>query len=343
MRVRDADVLIVGGGIAGWSAAHFAARAGRDVTLIDAGLRRASDLPIALVNPLRGKVGRLVPRGIEGMRATFALIDMLQDAGHRIGHGRGLFRPLIDVAEKARERSYWKALLPDDFAFEWHDDAPSSLGLASKVPALHLTEAGWLAPRGLLDALKEDSGATSIDGEVVAIDVDPRMRAGTVTLASGQRLTARSLLWCGGAWGAARFNQSLVDRSLARPSNADAIYKPGCLVTTPSRLTRDALTFGLYAIPLCDASTLVGPTRELSQHEFPDAAIPDRAITHLQDRVAHVFGTSIEVSAVWRGIRLVRSSSAVVHALRAVPAITALGSRGFLTAPLLASEWALSL
>ena len=114
-------------------------------------------------------------------------------------------------------------------------------------------------------------------------------------------------------------------------------------MTTPGTLARCALTFGLYAIPLSDAWTLVGPTRELSQHNFPEAAIPDHAITHLQDRVAHLFGRSIEASSVWRGVRLVRPSSAVVQALRDVPAITALGSRGFLMAPLSASEWALSL
>ncbi len=338
MSTLDADVLIIGGGIAGWSAAYFAARAGREATLIDAGRHRASDLPIALVNPLRGKAGRLVPRGVEGMRATFALIDVLRHSGHRIEQGRGLFRPLIAVAAKAREHPYWKALLPGDFPFDWHDNAPAWLGLASPVPALYLREAGWLAPRGLVDALKSESRATAIDDEVVAIDVDARTRRSVVSLAGGPRLAARSLLWCGGAWGAAR-----LDRSLAQQSMPDAIYKPGCLITTSSTLTRAALTFGLYAIALGDTSTLVGPTREPSQPEFPDDAIPADAITRLQDRVAIVFGRSIEASSIWRGVRLVRSSSTVAHALRDVPSITALGSRGFLMAPLLASEWARSL
>lgn len=338
LQARDADVLIIGGGIAGWSAAYFAARAGREVTLIDAGRHRASDLPIALINPLRGKAGRLVPRGIEGMRASFALIDALQGAGHRIEHSRGLFRPLIDVALKARERDYWTAVLPEDFSFDWCEAVPSSLGLASPAPALYLREAGWVAPRGLLAALKSESRATGVDDEVVGIDVDAEKRAATVSLASGDTLIARSLLWCGGAWGASRLLRTHDDR----PSG-DAIYKPGCLITTQSLLTRDALTFGLYAIPLADASTLVGPTRELSQHRFPDDAIPDEAITHLQDRVAQVFGRSIEASSVWRGVRLVRASSAVAHALRHVRAITALGSRGFLMAPMLAAEWARSL
>ncbi len=335
---RDADVLIVGGGIAGWSAAWFAARAGRAVTVVDAGLHRASDLPIALVNPLRGKVGRLVPRGIEGMRASFELIDALQDAGHRVLHGRGLFRPLLDVAARARERTYWKEVLPEDFAFEWHDQAPASLGLAQSVPALYLPEAGWVAPRGLLAALKRASAAMSIDDEIVAIDVDVKTRGGAVLLASGQRLTVRSLVWCGGAWGAAR-----LDRALDEGSTADAIYKPGCLITTRSALTRAALTFGLYAVPTLETSTLVGPTREPSQSSFPTDGIPADAIAHLQERIAHVFGSSIDVSSIWRGVRLVRPSSNALRALQDVPSITALGSRGFLMAPLFASEWARSL
>ena len=337
-KLTNADVLIVGGGIAGWSAAYFATRAGRGVTLVDAGVHRASDLPIALVNPLRGKAGRLVPRGIDGMRATFALIDALQDAGHRIEHHRGLFRPLIDVVVKAREPGYWKAVLPHDFGFEWHVQAPSSLGLVAPVAALYLPEPGWLAPRGLLDALKSESRATSIDDEVLAIDVDGSTHAGVVSLASGTRVVARSLLWCGGAWGASR-----LDRACDNHSDVDAIYKPGCLVTTPTTLTRNAISFGLYAVPLSDARTLVGPTREPSRHSFPDDAMPDDAIPRLQDRIAQVFGRSIEVSSAWRGVRLVRSSSTVRQALSDVLAITALGSRGFLMAPLLAAEWAQSL
>lgn len=347
MITPDADVLIVGGGVAGWSAAYFAARAGREVTLVDAGLHRASDLPIALVNPLRGRAGRLVPRGIEGTRATFALVDALQAAGHRIEHGRGLFRPLVGVAAKARERDYWKALLPDHFAFEWHDAAPALLGLADATPALYLSEAGWLAPHGLLAALKSESDAIVIDDEVLAIDVDAETHGGVVSLASGSRLTARSLLWCGGAWGAARLDATFEENfnrvRLNRTQSNDAIYKPGCLVTTSTPLTQSALSFGLYAIPLSGTCTLVGPTREPSQREFPNDAIPDEAITQLQDRVARVFGASMTASSIWRGVRLVRPSSAVLHALRDVPSITALGSRGFLMAPLLASEWALSL
>lgn len=338
MSASEVDVLIVGGGIAGWSAAYFAARAARQVTLVDAGIHRASDLPVALVNPLRGKAGRLVPRGIEGMRATFALIDALRDAGHRIEQGRGLFRPLIDVGLPAHQREYWKARLPEACAFEWRDAAPPSLGLAQPVPALYLPEAGWVAPRGLLDALRIASRATLLEEEALAIEVDPRTRAGVVSLAGGSRLAARSLLWCGGAWGASRLDCEGDDRT-----DGDAIYKPGCLVVMPGTLTRDAMSFGLYAIPLPDGSTLVGPTREPSQPGFPDDGIPGIPVARLQDRVAQVFGTRVKPSSIWRGVRLVHPSAAVAQRLRDVASITSLGSRGFLMAPLLASEWALSL
>lgn len=338
MSLADADVLVVGGGIAGWSAAYFAARAGREVTVVDAGVHRASDLPVALVNPLRGKAGRLVPRGIAGMRATFALIDALGDAGHRIEHGRGLFRPLVGVDASAHQREYWQARLPDECAFEWHDAAPSSLRLAHPVPALYLPEAGWVAPRGLLEALKSESRATRVGDEVLAIDVDAGTRAGVVSLAGGGRLAARSLSWCGGAWGASRLDVGSNDHT-----GGDAIYKPGCLVVTAGTLTRTAMSFGLYAIPLADGSTLVGPTREPSQRCFPDDGVPGDAVARLEGRIAQVFGTRVELSSIWRGVRLVRPSAATARRLRDVPSITALGSRGFLMAPLLAREWALSL
>ena len=169
MPACDADVLIVGGGIAGASAAYFAARAGRRVTLVDVGLHRASDLPIALVNPLRGRLGRIVRDGIEGARCTFALIDRLIGDGHRIAHGRGLWRPLIGAPEKLRARAFWDALLPSDFSFDWHGAAPAALGLVVAPPTLWLAEAGWVAPRELLAALLTASRALVIANEVVAI------------------------------------------------------------------------------------------------------------------------------------------------------------------------------
>ena len=89
--------------------------------------------------------------------------------------------------------------------------------------------------------------------------------------------------------------------------------------------------------------TLIGPTREDSQARFPDGPTPAEAIVQLGDRIGRVFGGSMRAQPVWRGVRLTRLSEAASRRLQRVPTLTALGSRGFLMAPLLAARWARSL
>ena len=339
---HDADVLVVGAGIAGLSAAWFAALAGRHVTVVDDGRHRASDLPIALVNPLRGHRGRLVSDGVDGMHATFALVDALRAEGHPIDHGRGLYRPLIDLAGDLLTEDYWRARLESRLAFDWHPHSPRSLGLSSDVPSLHLRDAGWVAAPQLLRALRAGSGATCIDGRVVAICPDPDDRSAVATLADGTTIHARSLLWCGGAWGAA-----CLDREEPGAAPRDGLYKPGSLLTTNVRLADEPLAFGLYVIPTgangTEQATLVGPTREGSTAVFPDSATPPDAVASVQERIARTFGSSAALRPSWRGVRLARLSTAARGALVGVATLTAFGSRGFLMAPLQARAWARSL
>ena len=351
MAVDDADVLIIGGGIAGLSAAWFASRAGRRVTLIDEAVHRASDLPVALVNPLRGRAGRLVADGVDGMHATFAMIDALRAGGHRITAARGLFRPLIGVSQGALRPAFWTDRLGGLLACDWHDVAPRSLGLASDAPALWLRDAGWLVPAGLLVALEADAAPTRLHDRVIAIRVDDASATGggEVRLASGTRMRARSLLWCGGAWGAASLDRMDGDVDDAADDTmtdvTDGIYKPGSLLLLDGQVTSEPLTFGLYACPIAGAPprTIIGPTREAAMHRFSDAQATRDVVGHLEDRVAATFGASITVTGVWRGVRLTRLSTTAARRLRGVPTLTALGSRGFLAAPLLASRWARSL
>ena len=348
MPACDADVLIVGGGIAGASAAYFAARAGRQVTLVDAGLHRASDLPLALVNPLRGRLGRLVRDGIEGARCTFALIGRLIADGHRIAHGRGLWRPLIGAPESLCTRAFWEALLPADFPFAWHDAAPASLGLVVTGPALWLADAGWVAPLELLAAAIAASRALVIVNEVIAISSTLARAHGDAThiatLADGNRITARTILWCGGAWGASRL---VPTPGSARPEDGNVLaYKPGALVVTTTPLTDVPLTFGTYAAPNCSDTmkgTVLGPTREPATQTFVLPTPRDEAIASLVQRAQRVFRETIAVRDVWHGVRLAHVPPTLSNALNGTRAITALGSRGFLVAPLLATLWARSL
>ena len=337
------DVVIIGGGIAGAAAAYFAARSGRDVTLIDAGIHRASDLPLALINPLRGRLGRLVPRGISGARCTFALIDRLVADGHRVAHGRGVWRPLIGTAPERLDRTAWDALLPGDFRFDWHDRAPASLGLVDRVPALWLADAGWVAPRELCAALISASGAHRISGEVVSISPPQADATRVVMLADHGRAVVRTLLWCGGAWGASRLVAACGVGSDSARADGPPAYKPGSLAITTHTPSDAPLTFGTYAAPFeCGGVRrgVLGPTRESARREFSMTASDGDAVAQLVARAARIFIKPIEVCDTWRGVRLDRVIPSLSEALRGTERITALGSRGFLMAPLFASQWA---
>ena len=240
---------------------------------------------------------------------------------------------MIGVPPEAARPGYWTERIASRLAFEWHDRAPSSLGLADPVPALFLPEAGWVASRGLLDALRVESRATVVVDRVAGLAADGQ-GGGAATLAGGAVVVARTILWCGGAWGGA-----LLDRVAA---SDDASYKPGSLLRVDGMLTRAPLSFGLYAVPW-DGSTVVGPTREGSSSSFLDAAVADAIVAQLSERIARLFGATTPSHAMWRGVRLARLSSTAGAALSGIATLTALGSRGFLTAPLLATRWARSL
>ncbi len=339
-----ADVLVVGGGIAGLSAAYFATRAGRHATIVDEGIDRASDLPIALINPLRGHTGRLIADGVEGLHESLALIDALRSDGHPVVGGRGLFRPLIDVGGEATREAYWTARIGARLAFDWHDVAPAFLGLAEPVPALYLHDAAWVVPRSLLDALRSASAATLVDDRVTSVRRHAIDEGWTIGLASGTTLAARTVLWCGGARGAA-----LLEAGSEKKAD-DASYKPGSLVFVERIVTSEPMAFGLYAAPWTHTidgrvveGTLVGPTREGSGSSFPQGPVAEDAVVQLGDRVARVFGVSMRARPVWRGVRLARLSTVARDALHGIPTVTSLGSRGFLMAPLLAARWARSL
>ena len=340
MSPTDADLLIVGGGIAGWSVAWHAARAGRRVTLIDDGLHRASDVPIALINPLRGARGRLVDGGVDGLAATFALIDRLRGDGHAIDGARGLFRPLVGIGGDAASEGYWRARLEGRLAFRFDACPPSSTRFVEPVPTLYLPDAGWVAPASLLGALRAASGATVVSARAVAVAPD------RVRLADGRTVAARQVVWCGGAWGAAILEAAADPvaagdgrRTAAEPSRATP-YRPGSLAVASRPPTAVPLAFGLYAVPRPErdgGGVLVGPTREASTATFAIDGDEAAAVRHLQDRVAGVFAGTIALEPAWRGVRLAALPAAAASALVGVPSITALGSRGFLTAPLLAA------
>jgi len=305
-------LAVVGGGVAGCSVAYFAARAGADVVLVDAGVGRASDVPAALVNPVRGQNGRVPPRALEGMRVTWALVNELEAAGYVIPHDRsGVFRPVPD----ARTQQKWAQELPSDLRFEWR--APTDVtGLTVEWHSvLHVLDGGWLDGAQFVRALREASGATVIASW--AREVTP----GRVTLETGVDVRADAVIWCGGSIGASR-------------GGFGGLHRRGTLLLLDAALTEQPVSYGVYAAPSRGGGVL-GATFETPDSMYREAPVPLASLAWLTASSARLFGSArVGVTGQWSGSRYASNSATFAS----TPSVTGLGSKGFLLGPLLARE-----
>jgi len=321
MKDRHAKMIIIGAGIAGAAAAYFAAQRGFAVTLIDAGQGTASLVPTALINPVRGRAGKIIDGGASAARFTFSLVSSLLAAGHVIPHGLGLWRPVPDLAT----RQSWQEALAKvpDLPHSWHE-VPFELGLKEEWhSALFLPESGWLETAPFLAALISASGAKTIKARVID---HPRCIKGemVVTLENGETLTAERALWCGGALGATQ-------NHLGR-----ATFRPGSFAILNRQLSPLAMSFGLYSAPFGGAS-VAGPTREPRSARYDDSDNP-RALAALATRIDAMWREGSEIASHFRGVRL-EAAPDEPHC----ESLTGFGGRGFLLAPISAARWAAAL
>jgi len=310
----EVDVLIVGGGIAGWCAAYFAARKGRAVTLIDAGIEPASAVPTALINPVRGYHARVLPGGIEGAAFTFLLLQDLARTGHAVCFGRGLWRPIPDLVTRDR----WMEALPVGLEHTWHVRGSFDLPFQGEwAGALFLPRSGWVQSQTLLGALKAETGIDPLRATVVKVS----SKENCVVLSDGTRVSAKALLWCGGAWGAAQ---------IAGPAQ----FRPGSVLLTAKALSNVAVSYGLYCAP-SGSGSIIGPSTEPPRANYPAPWEAHAAGQRLIERARLLFGDDLEVAAQWQGVRLesARLPSGLAH-------LGALGSAGYLLAPHAAWRWA---
>ncbi|WP_237725107.1 FAD-dependent oxidoreductase [Deinococcus alpinitundrae] len=300
-------LLIAGGGIAGASAAYFAARSGWAVTLLDAGEGRASDVPAALLNPVRGQSGKVEALSLAGLRFTFALIRELEAAGHAVPHAQsGVQRPVPD--EKTRRK--WVANLPAELPHRWHDPAGLPPGWHS---VLEIPEGGWVSGAALVRALVAASGARVMRGRVATV-----MASGAV-LDGGEILCADRVLCCGGSFG-----------------GEGGTHRAGSLLLLNKAPTQP-VSFGAYLSPAIHGGVL-GATFEAPAESHAEAlalGLPLKSLDWLLCKGAALSGLSgVEVAGHWTGVRLSpldcgRDESGVWH-------LSGLGSKGFLLGPLLA-------
>ncbi|WP_412029582.1 NAD(P)/FAD-dependent oxidoreductase [Deinococcus yunweiensis] len=313
-------VIVIGGGIAGSCVAYFLARAGRPVTVVDAGVHAASMVPSALLNPVRGQAGRVPERALEGLPFTWALLRTLVAVGFDIPHGAtGVYRPVPD----AKTRAKFDRHCPDGLDAQWQnpDQVPFAL-TTGHTAVLYLPEGGWVDGAAFTRAVREASGATVIRAQATAWTAD------AVMLDDGRTLPAAAVVHCGGSVGSSW-------------AGLNGTHRAGTMLLLDRAATPAPVSFGAYLAPAAHGGVL-GATFEAPTTQWTPEVLPLTSLKWLLGKgMALVPLAGTAVTGTWSGTRL----SGLVAGVDAnsVWCLRGLGSQGFLLGPLLAAELAAAL
>ena len=166
-------ITVVGAGIAGLTVARLLTQAGVRVVVVSDGQPAASQVPVALVNPVRGQRAVVLPQAREALQAAWLFYGQFTTL-----HS-GIHRPL-----STPQQQDWRHRLAG-LSLEHHWDEQG----------LYLPTGFWLQTEPLLKALAE--GLEVVIGRVIAGDSQG------VHLQDGRCIAATGLIWAGGAAGAA--------------------------------------------------------------------------------------------------------------------------------------------
>lgn len=173
----SAEIIVIGAGIAGLTAARVLHDAGLNVQIVARQLGEASTVPEALLNPVRGKRGTVAPEAEEALEALWNFYPRFTPVR------QGILRPV-----PLKDRPDWKAKLEGRrIPHQWLEEG------------LYLENAGWLETAPLLHKLAE--GLNIIYGEV--LDLQPQ-KVTFISASNGlsQALFPQTLIYAGGASGA---------------------------------------------------------------------------------------------------------------------------------------------
>lgn len=168
MSCPDVEIVVLGAGIAGLSAARVLQSAGLEVLVLADRLGGASTVPVALLNPVRGQRGSVAPEAEEALDALWAFYPSYTQVR------RGIVRP---VPEQARDT--WKAKLEGySIPHRWTTEG------------VYLESAGWLETAPLLARLGEGlniryAKIVSLKGSELYTDEGERVFAGRIVYAGG--------------------------------------------------------------------------------------------------------------------------------------------------------------
>jgi glycine/D-amino acid oxidase-like deaminating enzyme len=167
---RGAHVVVVGGGVVGRSVVRAAARAGIEATLVADGGPAASTVPVALLNPHRGRTGRAHADDVAALAVTWRWASELADEGFVHGaHRSGVLR-IADGPKQAR------AFTASGLA----RSEAAGAGVRAPHGAFLVPDGGWLDPNAWLAALTGSAiahGARCTYGAAV-VAAEPRRGGG---------------------------------------------------------------------------------------------------------------------------------------------------------------------
>jgi len=168
----EAEIVVLGAGIAGLTAARVLQDAGLEVLVLSEELGGASTVPVALLNPVRGQRGSVAPEAEEALEALWAFYPR-----HTLVH-RGVVRPVPEP-----DRAAWRAKLHHrSIPHRWTEEG------------IYLENAAWLEPAPLLARLREGLNLRHV--KIAFLD------GNTLYTAEGEALWARRVIYAGGASGA---------------------------------------------------------------------------------------------------------------------------------------------
>lgn len=310
---------MIGAGIAGASAAYFLARAGWQVTVIDAGLHTASHVPSALINPVRGQSGTVNSRALEGMAFTWELLDTLLADGHRIPHGQsGVYRPVPD--EKTRLR--FEKNLPAKLEHRWVSPAEVRALALGWHSVLFIAGGGWVDGQAFCQALLKASGAQVIQGRAAnwtarRVEVSPTDHSAMTTYDTD------ALFLCGGSVGSTWAGEV-------------GTHRMGSMLLLDRAVSGHPLSFGAYLSPT-EAGGTLGGTFETPSQAWQEPNLPLGSLRWLLEKGGALSDlTGVHVTGRWTGSRL--SGLRQGQGPDGVWRLSGLSSKGFLLGPLLAYE-----
>jgi glycine/D-amino acid oxidase-like deaminating enzyme len=168
----QAEIVVLGAGIAGLCAARLLHEAGREVLVVARELGEASRVPDALLNPVRGKRGTVALEAEEALEALWDFYPRFTPVR------QGILRPVPES-----DRAVWRQKLQGRrVPHLWLEEG------------LYLENAGWLETTPLLHRLAEGLNILYANVE--------RLEASTLWLEDGRRVSGRVLVYAGGASGA---------------------------------------------------------------------------------------------------------------------------------------------